>query len=112
MRTQVLVAAAMTFVGLGLSTRALNTWDESWFLEVVVRMRHGDVLYRDISYGAGPLPAYLTQAATYVVGINVLAEKLVVVLAFAGTATIAWTCTILAADTLTATRGLCFHRWG
>ena len=70
------VFAAMALVGLALSMRLLNTWDESWFVEVVLRMRHGDVLYRDISYGAGPFPAYLTDGLTYVVGIDVLAEKL------------------------------------
>jgi hypothetical protein len=53
-------------------------------------MRDGDVLYRDVSYGAGPLPAYLTEAATYLVSIDILAVKLVVVLAFAGTGTLAW----------------------
>jgi hypothetical protein len=79
----------MSVLGLGFSIRLLNPW-ESWFLQVVARMRAGDVLYRDISYGAGPLPAYLTEATTYVVSIDVLAVKLVVVLAFAATATLAW----------------------
>jgi 4-amino-4-deoxy-L-arabinose transferase-like glycosyltransferase len=82
---------ATTFaLGLGFSLRLLNPADESWFVQVIARMRAGDVLYRDIAYGAGPLPAYATAGLTYVTGVDVLAVKLVVVLAFAGSATIAW----------------------
>ncbi|MDX6408582.1 MAG: hypothetical protein QOE13_1653 [Gaiellaceae bacterium] len=82
---------ATTFaLGLGYSLRLLNLADESWFVQVIARMRAGDVLYRDIAYGAGPLPAYAAEGVTYVTGIDVLAVKLVVVLAFAGTATLAW----------------------
>jgi hypothetical protein len=83
------VFAAMFVLGLAFSLRLLNPW-ESWFLQVVARMRAGDVLYRDISYGAGPLPAYLTEGVTYVVGVDIAAVKLVVVVAFAATATMAW----------------------
>lgn len=82
---------ATTFaLGLGFSLRLFNPTDESWFVQVISRMRAGDVLYRDIAYGAGPLPAYAAEAVTYVTGVDVLAVKLVVVLAFAGTATLAW----------------------
>ena len=70
------VFAAMFALGLGFSLRLLNPWDESWFVQVVARMRAGDVLYRDISYGAGPLPAYASEAVTYLTGIDVLAVKL------------------------------------
>jgi hypothetical protein len=84
------VFGVMYALGLGFSLRLLNPMDESWFVQVVERMRAGDVLYRDIAYGAGPLPAYLSAAMTYVAGIDVLAVKMVVVLAFAGTATLAW----------------------
>jgi hypothetical protein len=87
--TAAAVFTAMSVLGLGFSIRLLNPW-ESWFLQVVARMRAGDVLYRDISYGAGPLPAYLTEATTYVISVDVLAVKLVVVLAFAATGTLAW----------------------
>jgi hypothetical protein len=89
--TGAVVFAGMSLLGLALSMRTLNLWDESWFVQVVLRMRDGDVLYRDISYGAGPLPVYLTEALTYPFGIDVFVEKLVVVFAFAGTATLAWT---------------------
>ena len=56
-----MVVFATTFaLGLGFSLRLLNPADESWFVQVIARMRAGDVLYRDIAYGAGPLPAYAT----------------------------------------------------
>lgn len=84
------VFMAMFALGLGFSLRLLNPWDESWFVQVIARMRAGDVLYRDISYGAGPLPAYGSEAVTYLTGLDVLAVKLVVVFAFAGSALCAW----------------------
>ena len=71
---------ATTFaLGLGFSLRLLNPADESWFVQVIARMRAGDVLYRDIAFGAGPLPAYATAGLTYLTGVDVLAVKLVVV---------------------------------
>jgi hypothetical protein len=84
------VFAGMFALGLGFSVRLLNPWDESWYVQVLARMRAGDVLYRDISYGAGPLPAYASEAVTYLTGVDVLAVKLVVVLAFAATALLTW----------------------
>jgi hypothetical protein len=84
------VFVAMLALGLGFSLRLLNPWDESWFVQLIARMRAGAVLYRDISYGAGPLPAYATEAVTYLTGVDVIAVKLVVVLAFAGSALLAW----------------------
>ncbi len=83
------VFAGMFVLGLAFSLKLLDPW-EGWFLQLVARMRDGDVLYRDISYGAGPLPAYLTDAATYLVSVDILAVKLVVVLAFAASATLGW----------------------
>jgi hypothetical protein len=84
------VFAFMFALGLGFSVRLLNPWDESWFVQVLARMRAGDVLYRDISYGAGPLPAYASEAMTYLTGVDVLAVKLIVVLVFAATALLSW----------------------
>jgi hypothetical protein len=84
------VFAAMFALGVSFSMRLLNPWDESWFVQVVARMRAGDVLYRDISYGAGPVPAYASEVVTYLTGVDVLAVKLVVVLAFALSALVAW----------------------
>lgn len=84
------VFVGMFALGLGFSLRLLNPWDESWFVQVVARMRAEEVLYRDISYGAGPLPAYASEALTYFTGVDVLAVKLVVVLAFAASALLSW----------------------
>jgi hypothetical protein len=82
--------SVMFLLGLGFSVSQLNRVDEAWFVQVIARMRAGDVLYRDIAYGAGPLPAYLTEALTYILGVDVLSEKLVTVFAFAASATLAW----------------------
>ena len=94
MRRRVLVGAVafagLMAVGLAYSTGAFDRFDEAWFLAVVSRVRHGDVLYRDVWYGAGPLPVYLTEAATWLVGVEILAVKLVVVAAFAASALLAW----------------------
>src|SRR5207245_9869687 len=68
----------------------VTAWDDRWFLQVVARRRAGDVLYPDDAYGAGPPPADASEAVTYLTGIDVLAVKLVVVLAFAATAVLAW----------------------
>jgi hypothetical protein len=83
------VFGAMFLLGLAFSLKLLDPW-ESWFLQVVARMREGDRLYRDVSYGAGPLPAYLTDGATYLVSLDIVAVKLVVVVAFAASATLGW----------------------
>ena len=57
--------------------------DESWFLQVVSRLRAGAVLYRDVSYGATPLAVYVTTAVSHLVGVEVLAVKISTNAAFA-----------------------------
>src|SRR5579864_7174210 len=57
--------------------------DESWFLQVVGRLRAGAVLYRDVSYGATPLAVYLTTAISHLVGVEILAVKIITNAAFA-----------------------------
>ena len=42
--------------------------DKSWFLQVVNRVSAGDVLYRDVFFGATPLAIYLTVPVTGVFG--------------------------------------------
>jgi len=63
--------------------------DESWFLQVVARMRDGDVLYRDVFLGVTPLSAYVTSALTHVTGIEVVAVKIVTNACFAVTVVLA-----------------------
>jgi hypothetical protein len=60
--------------------------DESWFLQVVSRLRAGDVLYRDVFFGATPLSVYATAAVSLAAGIDVVAVKIVTSLCFAATA--------------------------
>jgi len=82
--------AALFVLGLAYSTGAFDRFDEAWFLQVVARVRGGDALYRDVWYGSGPLPVYLTEAVTWLVGVEIIAVKLVVVAAFAASALLAW----------------------
>jgi hypothetical protein len=77
-------------IGLGSAATSFNSWDEPWFLQVVARLRAGDVLYRDVSYGAGPLPVWLTEAVTYVTGLDVFAVNLVVAACFAASGVLTW----------------------
>jgi hypothetical protein len=37
--------------------------DEAWFLQVLERVSHGDVLHTDVFYGAGPLPVWAAWLA-------------------------------------------------
>lgn len=64
--------------------------DESWFLQVVARFRAGDVLYRDVFLGVTPLSLYATSAVASVVGIEILAVKVVTNACFTVTTVLAW----------------------
>lgn len=50
---------AVTVVLVLLMGRLAVLVDEAWFLQVITRHRRGDVLYRDVFYGAGPLPVWI-----------------------------------------------------
>jgi hypothetical protein len=63
--------------------KGVNLQDESWFLQVVNRVLSGDVLYRDVAFGATPLSVYASAALASVFGIEVLVLKAVVSLCFA-----------------------------
>ena len=45
-------------------TRGANMADESWFLQVIHRVTNGDVLYRDVFFGATPLSVYIAWVFT------------------------------------------------
>ena len=49
--------------------------DEAWALQVVRRVRSGDVLYRDVFYGAAPLPVWIGRAAVRVGGDTLLSLR-------------------------------------
>jgi hypothetical protein len=49
----------LTAVLVAAMARVPVVTDEAWFLQVLTRYRHGDLLYRDVFYGAGPLPVWI-----------------------------------------------------
>jgi len=58
--------ATLFVIGAGelwSTTSVPVTDDEGWFLCVVERCRLGERLYRDVFYGAGPLPVWVALAA-------------------------------------------------
>ena len=59
--------------------------DESWFLQVVTRVAEGDVLYRDVFFGATPLSVWLTWPFVALFGPQLVWVKLMVLAAFAVT---------------------------
>jgi hypothetical protein len=65
--------------GMGFSiTSGVGFADESWFLQVLHRVSSGEVLYRDVFYGATPLPIYVSLIPVYVLGAEILVLKAVV----------------------------------
>ena len=63
-------------------TAGVNPLDEAWFLQVANRITHGDVLYRDVFFGATPLSVYLTLPFVAFFGVEILAVKLLAVIGF------------------------------
>jgi hypothetical protein len=70
--------------------KGVNLQDESWFLQVVNRVLSGDVLYRDVAFGATPLSVYASTALASVFGIEVLVVKAVVSICFAISVLACW----------------------
>lgn len=56
----------------------INRGDEAWFLQVMRRVHEGEVLYRDVFYGAGPLAVAFTAPLISLIGVEILAVKAVV----------------------------------
>jgi hypothetical protein len=63
--------------------KGVNLQDESWFLQVVNRVLSGEVLYRDVAFGATPLSVYASAALASVFGVEILVIKAVVSICFA-----------------------------
>jgi len=59
--------------------------DESWFLRVVDRVVHGEVLYRDVFFGATPLAVQVAAAAARIGGVEAIVVKAVWAAASAAT---------------------------
>lgn len=89
-----IAAALATVVTVGAVSvagrRVPVTDDEAWFLHVVLRCRRGDVLYRDVFYGAGPLAVWLAQAAVRVSGPHLRVLRGLSVAYFAGLLLAGW----------------------
>ncbi len=79
--TAIFAAAFILDLSYGFSTQ-----DESWFLQVVDRCASGQVLYRDVFFGAGPLPVYITVVLAKFFGTQILVVKAVMALCFTATA--------------------------
>jgi hypothetical protein len=85
----VLVGSLVFVLSLARSlSEGFGLTDESWFLQVVSRVRGTAVLYRDVSYGATPLAVYLTRPLVHLLGTEILAVKIVTNAAFAVTVVI------------------------
>lgn len=67
----------------------IGVTDESWFLQVVARIQSGEVLYRDVFLGTTPLSAYVTTGLTALIGVEIVAVKVVTNACFAATAVLA-----------------------
>jgi len=80
-RLPAVAAAALVFGSIVVFSR-LSLADEAWFLHVVSRVASGDVLYRDVFFGATPLSVYAALAPVAAFGADVAWIKLEVVLCF------------------------------
>ncbi len=56
--------------------------DETWFLQVLTRVVGGDVLYRDVFFGATPLSVYLAAPLVALFGSEIVVLKAFVALCF------------------------------
>ena len=85
MRGSALAAAVFLLAGARSLADGFGLGDESWFLQVVSRLRSGDVLYRDVFFGSTPLSMYVTTGLTFLTGVEVIAVKIVTNACFAVT---------------------------
>jgi hypothetical protein len=85
-RSSLLAGLGIVVVGsLLLEISRLNTWDEAWFLQVITRLTHGEVLYREVFYGTTPLAAYLGAGLVALFGSELAVLKLAGIACIAGT---------------------------
>ena len=57
----------------------INTDDETWFFQVVSRFLSGEVLYKEIFLGVGPLSVYCAALPMLIFGKELLIARLVLV---------------------------------
>jgi len=76
---RVVAAAAVAGVAaLVMTTHGFVGWDGTWVLQVVSRLRAGDVLYRDVFCGVPPLAFAVAAAATRLLGLELFVLRLLV----------------------------------
>jgi len=84
-RTQSWVGLTLLLIAYGLYTgftAGQITNDEAWILRVAQRLLDGDVLYRDVFFGATPLSMYLVTAVAFLTGVEISAVKIVLAFCF------------------------------
>lgn len=72
------VGAGAALFALSFSKAILSgfgTHDESWFLQVLERARRGDVLYRDVFFGATPLSVQMMLPAVRLLGSEIIVVR-------------------------------------
>jgi hypothetical protein len=82
-RNWIVVAVTTFLMGLWLSLfQEINLDDETWFLQVVRRVLDGEILYRDIYFGATPLSVYVTAFLGSIFGSELWVARFTLVLYF------------------------------
>jgi 4-amino-4-deoxy-L-arabinose transferase-like glycosyltransferase len=80
------LAGALYFIlFLEAACQPFEIGDETWTLQVLQRISTGDVLYRDVFFGATPLSVWVSTAATRVFGVEILVLRTLRVLLFVAT---------------------------
>lgn len=64
--------------------------DEAWFVQVLLRLRRGDVLYRDVFFGVGPVAPWLGVLAFRIAGAEARVLRILDALYFALALAVSW----------------------
>jgi hypothetical protein len=75
---------------LPLRAYGITVSDDGWYLEPVLRMREGAVLYRDVWTFYAPLPHHLFEALFESTGASILAARTLLAVAIAATAALSY----------------------
>ena len=71
-RWTLLAGGLLVFALFSEVTSGLIMDDEAWFLQVARRLVSGEVLYRDVFFGATPISAYLAAGLVRLLGVEIL----------------------------------------
>jgi 4-amino-4-deoxy-L-arabinose transferase-like glycosyltransferase len=81
-------AAVAIVIFSAAAATGLSTWDEAWALQVAHRISEGDVLYRDVFFGATPLWPYVAAGGISIFGTHILVIKAIQALTLVGIAAV------------------------